>query len=738
MDEMSKSKVVRTACALGDGVTCGLAVEVINGVMTKVSAADMPNPADRGACSKGLASMELVYHKDRLRYPLKRTGKRGDGKWERISWEEALDDIACKLKEIAKKYESRSIAWITRGSPAELKGGGYIRLASLIKGSRVSIIGFGDSAAPCADLANFGCIFGDAHLSRIEEPELTIVWGQNPDVTDWRRMHRIMQSRKKGCKVIVIDPRRTSTASKIADEYIPIRPGTDAALALAMIHVVLEQERQDKRFITDNTVGPLLVRSDNGFLLRESDLTELGSWQRFMVFDANTETVQPCDAPGIMPSIYGCCSIAGIECRPAYQLLADMVKEYTPARVSEITGIPHDVIIRLATAYGVKKPSSIHRGWGFQRTFHGDLTCRAINTLAAITGNINLHIPSRFTLNMDFSVPGGPYTNIPIMSLYNQIAKQKPFPIKAIWFSAKNFVSQLPNQNRIVNELFPMLDLIVVSDIFMTATAKYADYVLPASSPFEYTDLLCGLVNWTNYLHLQQKVIEPLYETKPDFQIAAELGRKMGFGEYFDKTEEEYLEGILTSDHPTMEGISLERLKAGPVAERLIDSPQKFATSTGRIEFYVEKLKEFGQELPVYLEPVESARSAKAKVYPLSLLTSHPRYRVHTAMANCPSLLKNDPEPTLQINPEDARKRNIKDGDVVRVFNNLGQVKVKALLSEDIKPGVVNIDQGWWPEHYIEGHINELTHDMINQAQAAIFEPNAAFCDVLVEVEKML
>lgn len=733
----NEKKILRTACSLGDGVVCGLAVEVSNGVITKVSPADMPNPADRGACSKGLAAMELVYHKDRLRYPLKRIGQRGEGKWERISWEEALDDIADKLRKIAMRYESRSIAWVTRGSPAELKGGGYIRLASLLKGSRVSIVGFGDSAAPCADLATFGCMFGDAHLTRMADPKLTIVWGQNPDVTDWRRMHRIMESRKKGGKVVVIDPRCTSTAARAADEYIPIRPGTDAALALGMIRVVLEQGRQDERFITENTVGPLLVRSDNGLLLRESDVTEGGSRQRFMVFDANTGSVQPYDIPGVKPSLTGCCSLAGMECRTGFQLLADMVQGYTPEIVSVITDIPADVIRRLAADYGAQKPSSIHRGWGFQRTFHGDLTCRAINTLAAVTGNINPNIPSRFALNMGFATPGGPYTNIPIMSLYDQIAKQEPFPIKALWFSAKNFVSQMPNQNRIVHELFPQLDLIVVSDIFMTVTAKYADYVLPASSPFEYTDLLSGLVNWTNYLHLQQKVIEPLYESKPDFQIAAELGRRMGLEEYFDKTEEQYLGGILTSDHPTMEGISLGRLKAGPIAERIIDSPQKFPTPTGRIEFYVERLKQFGQELPIYLEPVESTRSAKAKEYPLSLLTSHPRYRVHTAMANCPSMLKADPEPTVQINPVDAERRGVCDGGVVRVFNDLGQVKLKAALSERIKPGVINIDEGWWPEHYIAGHINELTHERINAAQTAIFEPNAALCDVLVEVEKV-
>jgi molybdopterin-containing oxidoreductase family molybdopterin binding subunit len=356
--------------------------------------------------------------------------------------------------------------------------------------------------------------------------------------------------------------------------------------------------------------------------------------------------------------------------------------------------------------------------------------------LATVTGNLNINIPSPYVLNKNFPIPAGPYTQIPIMSIYDHVIKQKPFPIKAIWFAGMNYASQMPNQNKILKEVFPNLELIVVSDLFMTATAGYADFVLPVSSTFECMDLQAGLVNWTNYLHLRQKAIEPLYESKPDFRIAAELAIRMGLGEYFDKSDEEYLKEILTSDHPTMEGVSLEKLKEGPMPEKIIDMPQKFNTPTGTIEFYVEKLVPFGQQLPVYLEPVESTITFKAKKYPLSLLSSHSINRVHTTAGNCPSLLNKDPEPTVQINPADANQRNIKDGEIVLVFNDKGRVRIKAKLSEDIMPGVVNIDEGWWPEHFIEGHLNALTHDRINPAQAAIFEPNAAFCDVLVEVEK--
>lgn len=721
-----------------DVFACGLSVGVSEGAITEISAADMSDPADRGACRKGLAAAELVYHKDRLRYPLKRVGRRGEGEWKCVSWDEALDDIAGRLRLLAERYEPRALAWAVKGFPELLKVGSYLRLASLLKGCKVSVVGLGDAAAPCADIATFGCLLGDAHLSRVENPRLTIVWGQNPDVTDWRRMRLIMESRKKGCQVVVIDPRRTSTAIRAADEYIPIRPGTDTALALGMINVILAQELEDQAFITEHTNGPLLVREDNGLLLRESDGAAGGSGQRFMVLDALTGMVRPSDAPGVAPSLTGSCSPGGIACLPAYQLLSGMVREYTPERVAEITQVPVETIRCLAVDYASRRPASLHRGWGLQRTFHGDLTCRALNMLAAITGNLNLNIPVSFQgINSGFSTPGGRYTTIPVMSLYDQLASGQPFPVKALWFASSNFVSQSANQKRIIRELLPQLELIVVSDLFMTATAQYADYVLPVSSSFECTDLHCGFLSHTNYLHLQQQVIEPLYESKPDFQIAAALARKMGLGEYFNKSEEQYIEEILASGHPLLEGITLEKLKEGPVPERVLERPQKLRTPTGRVELYVEKLKPFGQELPVYREPVESAQRSKAGQYSLSLLSSHPRYRMSTVMGNCPSLLKEEPEPRLQINPLDACLRNVRNGDLVRVFNDRGQVKVKAALSEEIRQGVVNLDQGWWPEQYIEGNINELTHEMINPAQAAIFEPNAAYCDVLVEVEKL-
>jgi len=732
---MIDSGAVRTVCGMPDYFRCGLLATVENGTITGVRPGDFPDRADCGACVKGLNTHHLVYHRDRLRHPLKRAGERGENKWHRVTWDDALTEISDRFQEVGQRYGSKAIAWMTPVFP-NLTYGGYSRLISLTKGVLVDWWGCGDAAGPCADIATFGHLTGEGHLISPEShPRFIIVWGYNPSSNVYHYMRTIVQARKRGAKVVVIDPRFSATCAH-ADQHLPIRPGTDGALALAMINVIMQEGLRDRRFLSEETVSPLLVRKDNGLFLRESDLADGGSVDRMMIMDEYTGRRQVYGTLECKPAITGTYSVAGIECQPAYQLLADMVQSYTPEKVALITDIPSEAIRRLAVEYATHKPASIYRGWGMQRTFHGDLACRAINTLAAVAGNIDLERPPNFVLNSrTFMMPEGPYDTLPVMGLYDAISRGEPFNVKAIWCAGHNFVNQMPDTNRLVKDFSKNLETVVVCDHFMTASAKYADYVLPAATFYECADLCIGSFYHT-YLQLQQKVVEPLYESRPDFQIAAELAGKMGFGRYFQKTEEQVIEELLDSDHPTMEGASLERLKEGPLMARKVQRTGRLRTPTGKIEFYVERLKGFGQELPVYIEPVESVRTERAGKYPLSLITSHASNRIHSTLTRLETLRSLEPEPRLEINAKDAEARDIEDGNVVRVFNDRGQVRLKAKVSQRIKPGVVDIPQGWWPEDYVQGHHNELTHARFNPAQQAILQSNAAFFDTLVQVEK--
>ncbi len=732
MTESGETKVIRTACGIVDGVRCGILAHVKNGVLVKVEPAEFPDPRFRHICARALCSTQFVYHPDRLKYPLKRAGKRGEGKWQRISWDEALDTIAKRLTVIRKKNGPESLAWA-------IEVMAYIRLASALEATMINPIGFGDAAGPCADEVTFGTQYGHLYTMDIKSPGMCVLWGANQAETRPYYWRRIRDARERGAKLVAIDPRFTSSASK-ADLYISIRPGTDAALALGMMNVIFEKGLQDKDFIIKHTVGPFLVRGDNGMFLRERDISSLDS-DNYVIWDTRTKKPAAHVEEGTLPALDGAYKAGDIKCRPAFQLLVDLAKQYPLETASEITEIPARTIEGFALDYINRKPVASYRSMGLQRTFHGDLSWRAVATLAAVTGNINLDGYNegyrRFLFDANTMLYGDKFPRpMPLLKAYEAITTGQPYPIKALWLAGHNFINQDPDNNKVLKELVPNLEFIVVADMFMTDSARYADIVLPTCSFFEYLDMLPPLDILSPYVQLQPKIIEPLYESRPDRDIVNEIGLRMGLGDDFPVSAEQYVERLLSSGHPSMEGITLEKLKEGPV-EAAPYNFTGFGTASGRLEFYSEHMKEHGQELPLYIEPIESARQPQAKKYPLSYLSTHTKYGNHSLLANIAWLRELNAEPLLEMNPLDAAKRGIADGNIVVAFNDRGSVKLRVKVHQGIRPGVVNINEGWWRHHFTEGSYQELTHATINPAQLAVFDPNSAMYDNLVEVRKI-
>jgi molybdopterin-containing oxidoreductase family molybdopterin binding subunit len=664
---------------------------------------------------------------------MKRAGKRGEGKWERISWDEALDIIADRLQEISNTYGSKSFGWIY-SQPATVGTGAFLEFASSYGGTFIMPTSTGDSATVCADAVSYGSpmFFGESYTMHFDNPALCLIWGGNFADTDHHRWLRVRDAKESGARVVVIDPTFTTTVSK-ADEWLPIRPGTDSALALGMMNVILSRGLHDASFLMDHTVGPFLVRGDNALFLREKDIVSGGS-EKYMVWDAQTDSAKACDAPGISPALNGKYRVNRIDCKTVFQLLAETAEQYPPEKASEITEIPADTITRLAIEYATTKPAASFRGHGIQRTFHGDNSIRAVNTLAAVTGNMTLEGHESFELNFFDAALGIP-DFMPLLPMYEAILTGEPSPIKALWIGRHSTLNQGPNYNKFVRELIPRLEFIVVADLFMTASARYADVLLPVCSHFECANLTFPAgVGAHKYLQVQKKVIEPLYESKSDYDMLALLAKKMGFQGCLNKSGEEFIEFSLASGHPSTEGITLEKLMETDYPPAPYKPPD-FGTPSGRFEFYWERLLEFGQELPTYLEPFESTRNPLAQKYPLSYFTTHSKYRSNSMFTNIAWLRELDAKPFLEINPVDAEPRGIRDGDLVRVFNDRGEVKLKAKLHQGTRPGLINIFQGWWPGDFIRGTHQALTHDAINPAQQAIDEPNSALLDALAEVE---
>lgn len=735
-------KVTRTVCASHCGDSCGILAHVKDGVLTKVEPAEFPEPGYRFACRGSLCSPRVVYHPDRLKYPLKRTGKRGEGKWQRITWDEALDTIASRLKDIAAKYGPESVAYLNGGITLPA-GGVFIgqRFASVSGATWVSPQACAMAAQICADTLSTGVRFSDPYHCDHENPGLFVYWGSNVVASfPMRYRRRVRPARERGAKVVVINPLFTATAAK-ADQWIPIRPGTDTALALGMINVVVSEGLCDEAFLIKHTVGPFLVRSDNGLFMR-GELSSGDSTGKYMVWDTKTNTPQAYDTPEAAPALRGSYRVDGIECKPAFQLLAELVEQYPLDKVSEITEIAPDVIRNLALDYTTLGPVVSERGMSLNRTFYGDLTYRAITTLAAVTGNLRLKRPERDffgALNWgDFMFPGGRrYNKVTSSQFYENHLTGKPYPIKALWVSTHNPANSHPNRNNF-KELMLSMDFNVVVDLFISATAEYADIVLPGCTAFECTNVsmpYSTFMGGFSYVQMQPKVIEPYYESKSDLEIYTELAQRMGFGEFFDKSAEQYIEMLLSSGHPSLEGITLEKIRETPMNPKPCSVPA-LSTPSGRIEFYVEKLKDFGQELPVYMEPPESPRQPLAQKYPLTLLQTHARHRHHSHFGNVDWLKELDPEPVLEMNPIDAERRGIQDGDMIVTFNDRGRVKLKAMIHEGVRPGVVTLSEGWQPNEFAEGSHQELTGPPVNRAQQAIFESVGHIQGVLVEVRK--
>ena len=748
MSKDEQVKLVRTACPAHCGIdACGILAHLKGDRIVKLEPAQFPDKRDKRICLRGLTSLDITYHPDRIKYPMKRVGERGEGKFERISWDKAYEIILKNFKEISEKYGWKSIGWVLGGPGAgTTKFGAYLRLASLTQSTRVSAWGYGDAGLPCGSRVILGHQFPYMHLHgefwQRKYPELLMIWATNPaEAMPLQNMRKVMDAKEIGTQVIVVDPRFTVTASK-ADEYIGLYPGTDSALALGIMNVIFQNDLHDKEYILEHTNGSYLVRTDTGKMLRGKDVDEKKT-DAYMIWHEPSNSYKPMSRSNVKEaSLTGTFSINGIECKPVLQLLIELASIYTPQRTAGITRVDEDLIIKLAKRIANSKKVVFLTHMGFTRTYHGDISLRGVISVAAITGNVTTAVSSGYmpaVLNWNpflKAIPNKPsYHRIGILNLYDAVISGNPYPIKALWFAFINFLNQCANSNKIIEQFYPNLEFIVQTELFMTPSARYADLILPVCSFLEFSDFIAQ--PYPN-IQLQQKVIEPLYESKSDATIVSELAERLGFGEYFQGGEEGLIDLIMANR--SFEGITRETLKNQavqlPPLPKGASFPLSFGTPSRKIELYAEQLYEDGEALPVYLPPIEAPISPGDKKYPLTLINGHSRFRTHSMFANVDSLLDLNPEPLVDIHPIDAEKRNINTNDMVTVYNDRARTTLKARVTEGVKPGVLDITEGWWIEQFKEGSLNHLTHDIINPVQDKVYEPNMHMNDVAVEVEK--
>jgi molybdopterin-containing oxidoreductase family molybdopterin binding subunit len=678
---------------------------------------------------------------------MKRVGARGEGQWQRITWDEAINTIATNFGNVRDMNGSKSVAFVAGSGYAGLING---YLGSMYRFANLFGATFGeggsnlDSAMPLGMLQVLG---GPDHRQGNEAADLVnanliLLWGSNVTESNLQNWHFIADSLDNGGKLIVIDPRYTIAASK-ADVWAPLRPGSDGALAASMMNVIIEESLYDANFVLNNTVGPFLVGNDSQVFLRESDVKKGGS-SKYMVWDTSANAPVTFDA-STSPALTGSYTAAGIPCKPAFQLLWDYTKQYDPDSASKITDLSADTIRLIARQYATRKPASIYWGFGIDRYYHGDLTGRALATLAGLTGNIGKPGATPWAGFGGMTVVSAPLNLTPWraptqsravtatnLQLYDVIQSGNPFPIKAAYFATSNFLDTYPNMNKVVQNIFPNLDFIVVADFSMTDTAQQADIVLPTTTWFENDDLV---VTYHPHVLLQQKAIGSLFECKSDLEIFTLLAGALGLGDYFNQQATDYIKLILNSQTLQNMGVTYDTMvrdgafRATP-APIIPFTNGIFNTPSGRIEFYNEKLQ---QKLPVFLPPIEAWPDTDlAKKYPLQAIQAKKKFAVHTQYFNIQWLRELDPSPIVEMNPADATSRNVGEGDMVIVFNDRGNVTLKARLNDALRPGMINISKGWMKPQLVAGNLQELTYDYRNPDTM-----NCSFYDTMVEVKKV-
>jgi len=674
-------KTVRTVCQ-SCHCECGVLVRVKEGEVLEVRG-DPEHPMNRGfICVKGLAAPQLVHHPDRLKYPLRRAGERGGGKWERVSWDEALEGIASELTNVKEQFGPESIASIHGTGPRASLCSALVPFA-LGSPNRVSIdlhICFAPSLLAESVTVGHSIMMEDGPDYR--ESDCIVVWGGNPLASHPARGKDIVDAkRKRVAKLIVIDPRKTRLASQ-ADLWLQVRPGTDDALALGMLNVIIEKKLYDHEFVENWCIG--------------------------------------------------------------FEKLQERVEEYTPERVSEITWIPPHMIIEAAEIYATTKPAVLHHRVAIEHNINSTQTDRALIILIAITGNIDVKGGNLIPMHMDGYIPtvsiagAGPWLKpsqeiiekrigikeyplitgpdallpfVPSPLAVDAMLKGEPYPIRALYCAGANPLINVQNSKKVLKALLK-LQLSVVVDFFMTPTAEFADYVLPATTWLE-RDEICD-ISYTDYIGSRQKAIEPLYESWDDLKIVIELVKKIPWANRkivpWDNVYECYdwmLNGL---------GMRFDELaKMGCFSvEHEYKKHEKhgFDTPSGKVELYSKVFENHGYDpLPDYKEPPESPLSTPELMqdYPLILMTGGRSIAYfHSEGRQIPDLRKLVPDPLVEIHPETAKELDINDGDWVWIETPQikgERVSFKAKHTESIHPKMVHAQHGWWfpekegPEH---------------------------------------
>jgi len=714
-------QTVHAACPHDCPDACGVLITVEDGRATKIQG-DPEHPVTQGfLCAKVAKYLDRVYSPDRVLYPMRRIAAKGPGEglrgiaphgqpvatvsrqaWQRISWDEALDEIASRFRSIAAEFGSEAILpYSYGGTLGALNGASMDRRFFHRMGASQLDRTICSAAGEAGVKSVYGAKIG-TEPEQFRHSKYIIAWASNIHANNVHLWPFIVEAQRNGAKLVVIDPYRTRTA-QCADWYLPINPGTDAALALGMMHVIIGENLHDADYVARYTLG--------------------------------------------------------------FEQLREKVKEYSPERVAQWTGISAADIRKLAREYATTRPAAIRLNYGVQRSERGGMATRAVCMLPCITGSwkeagggLQMSLSGAIDLNTDAlkrpdlmkSALGREARTINMVELGRVLNTQNDPPVKALFVYNSNPAAVCPEHKQVVRGLQRPDLFTVVHEQFFTDTTDYADIVLPATTFFEHKDLQKGYGHY--YLQVSNQAIAPLGECRSNVEVFRALAERMGFDEEcFGETVDEMIDVALESKDPWMDGMTRDRLEQGQVRLNFAASGSRlpasaspklaepflpfahggFRTASGKAELYNESLKAQGLD-PVadFTPPTESRHGNKKNAPPLELLARKADNFLNTTFSNVPSVQEMEEVGVLEICAADARSRGINDGDKVRVFNQRGDILLKARVDGKVQPGVVAASLNWAKMTPGFQSINSLTSEKLTD-----MGNSATFYSVLVEVE---
>ncbi len=695
-------KVVHAACPHDCPDACGVLITVEDGRATKIQG-DPSHPVTRGfLCAKVAKYLDRVYSPGRVLYPMKRVGPKGSGNrdasdFRRISWDEALDEIASRFKSVAREFGPEAILPYSYGGTLAVLSGASTDRSFFHRLGASQLERAICSAAGEAGLKSVIGVKLGTEPEQFRQSRYIIAWGANIHGNNVHLWPFIEEARRAGAKLVVIDPYRTRTA-KCADWYLPINPGSDTALALGMMHVIIGEGLHDADYVEKHTIG--------------------------------------------------------------FEQLRGKVKNYPPERVAKWTGISESDIRTLAHEYATVRPAVIRVNYGVQRSQGGGTATRVITMLPCITGSwkevgggLQLSTSGGWGLNKDAlensglmqKALGRPARVINMVEMGKALTTLTDPPVKALFVYNSNPAAVCPNHNDVIRGLLRPDLFTAVHEQFFTDTTDYADIVLPATTFFEQKDLQTAYGHY--YIQMSNQAIEPLGECRSNVEVFQALARTMGFEEAcFSKSVDEMIDTALDSRNPWLTGIDRARLEREGHVRLSFEKGQagcerpapflpfadgKFQTPSGKAELLNPALAAQGLD-PVaeFVPPNESRHGSEAGAFPLELLARKAENFLNSTFSNLPAVQKMEEPGLLEIHPHDAGRRGIRDGDAVRVFNHRGEHRLRARVNGAVQAGVVAAALNWAKLTPGGSNINTLTSEKLTD-----MGNSATFYSVLVEVE---